>query len=291
MKKVVSLCLVILMLMAMAGCTPDDNSGTQSPGNADTTAPENQNKEVSISETVLLNADGVKITAKSFTYFMFRPTVELLIENNSGKNLTVEARNSSINGYMVRNMMSVDVADGEKVNDALIFKSIDFEKTGIEAIAEMEFSFHISTTEDGETYLDSDPVILKTSIADSYQQVHDTTGELVYDADGIKIIIKGLSEEEDLLDPEMIVYLENTGSKNIIVQTLDDVSVNGFMIHAVLSCKVNAGKRAIAGITFMESSLEENSIEKIESVEVSFTIIDADSGDTIAKTQTITITF
>lgn len=70
-----------------------------------------------------------------------------------------------------------------------------------------------------------------------------------------------------------------------------DLSVNGFMTDAVFSPNVTAGKRAIDTITFLSSDLEENNISSIETVELSFHIFDSIEWETIADTDTISITF
>ena len=70
-----------------------------------------------------------------------------------------------------------------------------------------------------------------------------------------------------------------------------DTSVNGYMITDIFSCDVAPGKHAIDDITFLSSSLEENGIDKIESVELSFVISDANSFKSLYKTGKINITF
>ena len=55
--------------------------------------------EATISETVLLDESGVKITAKSLSEDeLFGTELKLMIENNSGKDLTFQCRNYSVNG-------------------------------------------------------------------------------------------------------------------------------------------------------------------------------------------------
>lgn len=91
---------------------------------------------------MLVDKGGVKITAKSLsTDEIFGAELKLLIENNSGKDLTIQCRNASVNGYMVEPMMSVDIVNGRKANDAITFMDSDFDACGITAIEEVELSF------------------------------------------------------------------------------------------------------------------------------------------------------
>lgn len=299
MKRVLSATLALLLLVSLTACGTPPTNELQKPSSVTATTNEETQgqqkdpatQQVVIAETVLVDEEGIKITAKELVSdSLFGPEIKLLIENNSGKDLTFQARNTSINGYMVENMMSVDVVDGKKANDALTFSASDLTACGIETIADFEFSFHIFTTADWEDYLDTPQIQLKTSVADTYEYTFDDSGDVAYDANGIKVVIKGLSKDDNLLGPSIVVYIENTSAQDITVQTRE-VSINGFMIDPLFSCDVLKGKRAINTITFLSSDLEENNITDIESVDLSFHIFDMTSWDDIVDTETINIAF
>ena len=307
--KVLALCLVMSLFAMMAlgsgssssgadkeissvGSTDSSNSNT-----ADTEATvevENTNQAtqagVTVEETVLLEQDGIKITATGMDDGLFGTELKLLIENDSSTNLTFQARNASVNDYMVDTMMSEDVAAGKKSNTSLTFSTSGLKDCGIDTIANMEFSFHIFTTDGWDDFLDSDIISLDTSAAGSYTQNYDDSGEVFYDKDGIKIIGKGLSSNDSFFGPGLIVYIENNSSKNFTVQ-VRDTSVNGFMIDTSISEDVIVGKKAITAVTFFSSSLEENGITDITSIETSFHVFDMESWDTIVDTDPITINF
>lgn len=303
MKKLLSITFAVLLAMSLSACgsstdgdvspsgdvqTPSGVS-TGSPTAEETTPPEKQ--EATINETVLLDEQGVKITAKSLDCgALFGAEVKLLIENESGQDLTFQCRNASVNGYMVETMMSVDVVSGKKANDSMTFMRSDLDTCGISAIADMEFSFHIFTTEGWDTYLDTPQIQLKAAISDTYEYTFDDSGDLVYDGNDIKIVIKRLAEDSSILGPSIMVYIENNSGKAITVQTRD-VSINGFMVNPIFSSDVATGKRALDTITFMSSELEENEITAIETSELSFHIFESDGWNTIADTDVITISF
>ncbi len=247
-------------------------------------------EEVTIEETVLLDESGIKITATGLEDGWFGTDLKLLIENNGEKNVTVQARNSSVNGFMVDTMMSEDVVAGKKANTTLTFSTTGLKEGNITTVANMEFAFHIFETDSWDTYLDSEMIVLETSAAGSYVQSFDDSGTVFYDADGIKIIGKGLSNDDSIFGPGLIVYIENNSEQNITVQ-VRDTSVNGFMIDANMSQDVMSGKKAITAATFFSSSLEENGIEDITEIETSFHIFDMDSWDEIVDTDVIKINF
>lgn len=304
MKKFISFAVATILATSLVACGGSSSDSIQSPASVNgsngtvstndssskgTQQPEKQ--EVVINEAVLLDDSGVKITAKSLDNDAFMGVaVKLLIENDSGKDLTFQCRNSSVNGYMVDTMMSVDVVNGKKANDELTFMRSDLEVCGIETIADMEFSFHIFTTEGWKTYLDTPQIQIKTSAADTYEYTFDDSGNLAYEGNGIRIIIKGLSKDESIFGPGIIVYIENNSDKDITVQTRD-VSVNGFMVDAVFSSDIVTGKHTVDDITFMSSDLEKNEISEIEDVELSFHIFEATGWDTIVDTDLVTISF
>lgn len=246
--------------------------------------------DVTVAETVLLDEKDIKITATGLEDGLFGTELKLLIENNSSTNVTVQARKTCVNGFMVDSMLSADVAAGKKANDNLTFTTSGLKDCGIDTIATMEFSFHIFTTEDWEDYLDSDLLSLNTSAADTYTQTYDDSGEVFYDQNGIKIIGKGLSTEGSFWGPGLILYIENSSDKDFTVQ-VRDVSVNGFMIEPTLSQDVLIGKKALTAVTFFDTDLEENGITDISDIEASFHVFDMESWDTIVDTEPVKINF
>ena len=249
-------------------------------------------EEATVEEAVIVDAAGVKVTVKSLdeNASWYGPALKLLIENDSGKDLTVQCRNSSVNGYMCETMMSTDVANGKKANDTLTFDADQLALSGVDAIAEMEFSLHIFDADTWDTYFDTDPIVVKTSLAGTFEQEYDDSGDVAYSSDGIYIIVKGLTDEASWLGKSVMVEIINATDTDFTVQCRD-TSINGFMVSDVFSCDVCAGKRAIDDITFASYDLEENDIETIEDVELSFHVFDMDSWDTIVDTDVVRITF
>lgn len=305
--KVLSLVLVLtlfaLMAMGSGSKSSDDvknpssvqSGGQDSPAKsadpASAPAGSSSAQEVTIEEAVLFEQGGVRITAKSYdAKGTFGPGIKLLIENDSEKSVTVQARDCSVNGYMIETMLSSDVAPGKKANDSLTLSRSDLEAAGITTAAEIEFKFHIFDSESWETVCDSDVIRIETSAAEGYVFSYDDSGNPVYNENGIEIVVKGLSESGSLFGPEIVVYISNTGERDFTVQ-VRDVSINGFMVESIFSSEVLVGKHAVDAITFLSSELEENGIEKIENVELSFHVFDTDSWDTIVDTPTVTISF
>lgn len=293
-----TVCLSTFALFAMgSGSTGEstvDKEIVSATNSTSSTSPDNSadtsDNAVTVEQTVLVDQDNVVITATGMDESVFGPELKLLIENNSDTNLTFQVRNASVNGYMADTMMSEDVAAGKKSNTEITFTTSGLKECGIDTFANMEFSFHIFTTDGWDDYLDTDAITVETSAAATYTQTIDDSGEVFYDSDGIKIVGKGLSSDDSIFGPGLIIYIENNSDTDRTVQ-VRDTSVNGFMIDTVMSQDVVAGKKAITAVTFLSSSLEENAITDIASVETSFHIFDTEDWSNEIDTDPITINF
>ncbi len=246
--------------------------------------------EITIPDGEIFNQDGIKISTTGYDPDGFwGPAIKLLIENDSEKNITVQARNGSVNGYMIDYQMSCDVIPGKKANDTLEISRSQLESSGIDTLADLEFSFHIFDSESWDTIIDSDIIHIATSAAEGHTQAYDDSGDVLYDGNNVRIISKGLMVD-DILGPRFYLYIENNSDQNITVQARD-TSVNGFMIDPSISAEVLAGKKIFDDMTFLSTQLEENNITDINEIETSFHIFASDSWDTIVDTDPIVISF
>ena len=250
-----------------------------------------ETSSVTIEEAVLLDQAGIKISVKGMDLNgWFGPEIKMLFENNSSKSVTIQARDTSVNGYMIEPMLSVDVPSGKSTNDSLTLLSSDLQLAGITTIADIELVFHIFETESWDSIFDSDTVRIETSASNEYQYTFNNSGNRVYHEKGIEIVVKGLASKDSLFGKEIIIYIHNESNTNITIQARDTL-INGFMVDPVFSCDVAAGKHAVDTITFMDSELEKNGIQTIENVEITFHIFNESTMDTIADTPTVTMKF
>ena len=262
-----------------------DGSGEKEPEKKE------ENDKASIEEQVLLDQDGIKITAKELTEgSIWGPELKVLVENTGEKSVTVQVRNMSVNGFMVEAMFSSDVAAGKSANDTITLMEGDLETAGITVIQNIEFSFHVFDSESWDTVFDSDLIYLATSADGTGEQSVDKSGQLVLEQEGISIIIKEADSEDSFWGADIYVYIENNSDKNITVQSRS-VSINGFMVDPVFSCEVGAGKKAYDTITFLDSELTDNGIETIDQMDISFHIFETDSWNTILDSENINVTF
>lgn len=123
-----------------------------------------KNSETAIKKQVVFNQDGILITATGIELngsFMGHE-VKFLIENNTEKNLVVQARDVSVNGYMVFTSMSAEVSSGKKINDSLTIDIDSLEESGIEDIEYIDFSFHIFNDDSWDDSIDTEMIHIET---------------------------------------------------------------------------------------------------------------------------------
>ncbi len=316
MNRRIALFLMVLIIINLSGCgtkkneNNNTNNGNNTTNNQTGEAQNNANTgnnadttqnaasgngssggkatAVTIDEKILYDQKGIKITATSLKEDTFLgPEINLLIENNTNTDVTVQARDVSVNNLMIEPTFSSDVAAGKKANDSISFLQDDLERNAIDKIATVELRFIIFNTDTLDTITESDMITINTSAKESYVQSYDDSGKVLFDKGKVRIIEKGLASDE-FLGPEIKVYIENNSDKFITVQT-QNVSVNGYMVEPIFSSDLAPGKKVNDGITFMD--LADNGIDKISNVELTFIIFDANTLDTITESDVIKLSY
>ncbi|MGN0545996.1 MAG: lipoprotein [Acutalibacteraceae bacterium] len=294
MKKFIAILTALTIVFSLAGCVSQQQSEGKAPvsvSESESQSGKKANSDVSVAEKVVFDGDGIKITVKGLeTDGLFGAELKLLVENNGSQNITVQARNLSVNGIMADYTLSCDVAAGKKANDEISIGYSGLKAAGVEVIKDIEFSFHIFDSDSWDNIVDSDVIRIETDADPSYVQTVDDSGFVAVDRDGVKLVIKKLDSEDSFWGADVYVYVENNSDKDITVQTRD-VSVNGFMADPSFSCDVPAGKKAFDTITFMESDLENNGITDITTLELYFHVFDMNNWNGIFDSDTVTVTF
>ena len=294
MKKFISLLLVFCITSSLAACgnstTQDDslsnqaqiNSNNPSEKNTDNPSPQPEHTDetlgafsnrATLEETVLVDENGIKITATGLNYTNYSVELELTIENNSDKDLSFISRSmgyscNSVNGYMVSDgYLNCDVAAGKKANDSISFDYDGLMLYGINEIADMEIGFDISDDDYNHTY--SGPRPLKTSAFESHDYSVDYYGtaitsqatmntygyeithfsqDTLYDEGGIKLMSSGVMTNRGG-DTILLLELLNT-TDNIVYMTTSNISINGLAIYSSTwsSDAINPGKHVIIDI-------------------------------------------
>lgn len=343
-KKVFAVILltVFLATFAFAGCSgkPQGTTFEMSPEssplneeepedeewNDETSAPEPDqssaelefsSNEATIEETVLVDNDNFRITAKGLTYGSYSVDLEVTIENKSDRNLSFVCGSlgyccNSINGYMVDDgYLNCDINAGKKANGTINFNYDELMLRGITEIADIEIGFSISDEEYDYTY--TGPLQIKTSIADThdydvayYQKaiVSDATKfkynhsvnhfatDTIYDANGVSIVSELLMVNKNGRTGLLLEAVNN--SDDIVRIVMDNVAINGLVVSSWnrQSDVVNPGKRCIIDVNLSEMLDDYKwpiyGIQDVASVQLSLILKNAD-GEKISDDTRISI--
>ena len=291
------LCLTLFAGMAMGSGSSGETKDVVSSDGSETTADSSINDgaesssskaDVSIDESVIVDQEGIKITATEYVSdSIMGDGLKLLVENNSDKDYTVGCDALIVNDYMITDLFVSEIAAGKKANETMYLSSSSLSAAGIENVGKIEMYFHAYDSE--LNYLFKNVYTeLHTSEFDNMDTTPNDAGTELYNENGIKIVGKTV-DEDSFWGTAILLYTENTSGKNVGI-SVDDMSINGFMMSPFFSTTVYDGKKSIDEITVFSSDLEANGIESIEDVELKFHIYDADSYSTIADSDTITFT-
>ncbi|MBR2264097.1 MAG: hypothetical protein IJ917_07130 [Firmicutes bacterium] len=243
--------------------------------------------DVTIEEQVLIDQDGVKVTATEYvTDMIWGEGIKLMLENDTSKDITVGCTALIVNDYMISDLFVSNVAAGKKSNDKLYLSSSGLKAAGIDNVGQIEIYFHVYDSDSFETLFDPDCVTIRTSAYDQMDTTPDDAGTELYQADGIRIVGKAV-DENSFWGSAILLYCENNSGRNVGI-TVEDMSINGFMMTPYFSSTVYDGKKALDDITILSTELESNGINSIDEVELKFHMYDVDTFDTIADTDPIT---
>ena len=297
MKKIIMLkILVILFVGMLTGCRGNDD-GKQPTGintkdrNSEIELIEKHsiNNKENIKEKVIVDKAGIKITAKSIEYDDIVVEIKVLIENNSLQDITVQARDFSINGIMIDPSMSTDVSSGKKSNSTISIYNSDLEKAKIKTIKDIEFGLVAFNFDSWDDIFEETGIVLQTNAKD-YVQKYNTDGYLAVDQNNVKIYVLKLKDVDSFWGADVTVYIENNSNFPITIQARD-VSINGFMIDPTFSSKVMPGKKIYDELSFFESDLKDNDIADITEIELKFLVFNSDSWKDIFETKILNIKF
>lgn len=309
MKRIAALFLVLVMLCSLAACgreTTSNNGGTngnnsasnsdQTPSSKDelATSEENSKNDITFTEMVAVDNDecSIKITGIEADN-MLGYTIKALLENKSAeKTYMFSVESAAINGVQCDPFFAAEVAAGKKSNEEISFSDDALEENGITEYTDIELTFRVYDSNDWT----ADDVARETihiypygeDKAVKFVREAQASDNVIIDNDYVTVIVMGY-EKDDIFGYSVNLFLLNKTDKNVMF-SVDEASVNGFMADPFYATSVSAGKCAFSSMTWSDTTLEENSITEVETIECKFRAYDKDnwSGDDFAN-ETITL--
>lgn len=277
--KMKCLTTALMMLFSLSACS----SGKKGSDSSSVTS---EDSGVSIVEKTLFNDEGITVTATGFTDGFNGPSMNLLVENNTGQDITIQTNYCIVNGFVIDPILSTNVTAGKKSNDSMILLSDELSQCKIETITDISVSFNVLDSLSYETIVVTPKADITTSAYGSYEQIYDIKGDTLFDNGEIRILATDITDDD--FGMNLGIYIENNSDRNVTVQTRD-VSVNGFMTDTVFSPSVYSHSRKMDQIVFVRESLEQNGIESFDEIDLKIMIFDSDSYEIICDSDAITL--
>lgn len=226
-----------------------------------------------VPETVLVDRDGVKITAKGLSLTSDSdPTINLSIniQNTRDEDLSISPGDFTINSFQVFVLEYFDVPKQSNADYEIEVDMEEFEMYQIEHIMTIGLRFDVSKT-DHKTIFESEEVSFVTSAYGQYVQQYNFSGTSIYDKDNIKItVLPQITEGYSGLD--ILFYIENNAEYDVVITDVYTVYANHKTVDSYLFAYVDAGKKSIESLTIEWRDLAKNGIMNIKSVIISLEI-------------------
>ncbi|MCP1110489.1 hypothetical protein [Ohessyouella blattaphilus] len=193
MRKTMTGLLLCAALTAFTGCVqkaPTTDTKTESETTPTTEKEEKKtgelpdfSPEATIEETVLVDANNIKITATELTYRSHVADINLIIENNSDQDLSFISGSmgynwNSVNNYMLdSSYLNVDVTAGNLANETISLKFDELMLYGLQEIADIQIGFQVKDADYNEVYTGVSKLL--TSAAADYDYAPDTYQEAI----------------------------------------------------------------------------------------------------------------
>ncbi len=265
-----------------------DDAGTESKEKktAKEAVPESS---ISIEEQVLVDQDGIRITATGYDKDSFwGEGINLLIENNTDADYMIGCDALIVNDFMISDLFGETVAAGKKATGTVYLSSSQLKAAGIDTVGKVEMYFHAVNDDTYDDLFRKVYAEIHTSEYANMDTTADDSGTELYNDNGIRIIGKTV-DEDSFWGMAILLFCENNSGRDISIH-VDDMSINGYMMTPYFSSTVYSGKKAFDDITIMSSDLESSGVNTIEEVELKFHISDEDTYDTIVETDTVKFT-
>lgn len=110
---------------------------------------------------ILYQDDFLTITYDGMKESNLGYKLNFIIENVSDQKLTVQVRDTSLNGVMIDPMCSIEIAPGKASKDGLTVFGEDAEGTPMEDVEEFETKFHIIKGDGFSDFYDTESILVE----------------------------------------------------------------------------------------------------------------------------------
>ncbi|MBQ0000287.1 MAG: hypothetical protein KBT01_01945 [Clostridiales bacterium] len=228
-----------------------------------------------LKEQVIWDAEDVVITADKMIETEGYKVLKLHAENNGTQDVSVMAEKVWVNSVAMEDDIIIELPAGESLDYYMEFDKVLLHAVGIDTVASIELSLMLF---DPATYDDicaPELISLTTEGNEDYQQSYDESGDVIYDANGVKIIFKGRMPKYVI--PVLAFFTENHSGADIYLDT-DEVLLNGAESDLWIYDHIPDGRASLHledAWDFWEKP------ETLDSIEMNFSIRDYETAEFI----------
>ncbi|MCD8189358.1 MAG: hypothetical protein LUD78_03935 [Clostridiales bacterium] len=227
--------------------TEIESSDTSTVENEDEeTATADEQQEATFEELVVVENDEcvIKLTGIDPDN-LWGYTLNAELENKSSdKTYMFSVESASVNGVASDPLFASEVAAGKKANEEISFSDSTLEENGIVDYTDIELTFRVYNSDDWN----EDDVAYETvhvypygeENAVAFEREAQDTDTVLVDTDDVTVIVTGY-EYDDIWGYTVNLYLENNTETEVMF-SVDDASVNGYMIDPFYADSVPAGR-------------------------------------------------
>ncbi len=268
----VGLFIVFMVLAAILGYLSDDTSIKYGGGSTSDSPTEIEEPlDSDFAEIVVVDNEEcvIKITGieeDDIWGYVLNATLE---NKSSDKTYTYTIDSASVNGVEVSPLFYTDVTPGNMSNEEISFSTDILEYNGIYEFTDIQLRFRVYDADDWSA---DDIVFQEVNVypygetnATKFVREQQSTDTVIVDNADITVIVTGY-EIDDIWGYTANLYIVNK-TDNAIMVSVEDASVNGYMLDPYYATTVSAGNSSFSSISWDETDLADNNISTINEIE------------------------
>ena len=239
-------------------------------------------REAKVSDVPVFDNDEVLATVIGYgeddTYDYY---ISFYLENKSeDKEYTFDMTVLAINGVEITPAAAFIIPAGKMGLEKCYISASQLKENGITDFSSIFFTMSAFETDNWEA-----EDVAKQSVniypkgqenAVPFVREAEATDKIVADNDMITVIVTGVRENDTFSAQDLCFYFVNKTDKEIMF-TIEDVSVNGYMMDPFFATTVHPGFSRFADASWFDDELSDHGIDKI--TEIEFTMISRDAND------------
>ena len=249
-----------------------EKTNTEETNTEETTQPQNDEKDPIVFEEMIAveNEECVIKITQIDPENMWGVTLKLQLENKSAdKTYMFSVQSAAINGVQCDPFFASEVTAGKKANEEIRFSNSKLEENKIEKCTDIELTFRVYDSNDwsaGEVAIETIHVYpYGEDKASQFVRESQPSDNVIVDNEYVTVIVTGY-ENDSIWGYTVNLFLLNKTDKTVMF-SVDDASVNGYMIDPFYAKSVLAGKCAFSSMSWSDSKLEKNGITEVEEIE------------------------